>query len=325
MTKSNRNLIHVVLGIVISMSLVVALIKFVDIRQVWTNIQQLSFRTMSLLLFIYLVNVFVRTYRWKYLIEQKYQINMKVTFKALIYGFMLNQLLPAKIGEVARAEYLTRKKKFSRSYLLGTIAIERAFDLIIIVMFLGVSVLFSDMISKHVKSNVIPIFLILSGFATIFIALYHLAEFKRLTKYLPGKIELKVNRIIDNLISSSQLFHSLKQSSWLLLLTLAIWSLTCVTVYIVLSNFGVTLPFYAYFFVVSAGTFGMIIPSTSANVGVYHAVAMGSIMLFGVSKETALSYAVVAHAFDFFPAIILGGTLFGYDSLKQIMRRFRAA
>lgn len=42
---------------------------------------------------------------------------------------MLNQLLPAKMGEIGRTEYLTRKSKNSRSFLLGTILVERIFDM----------------------------------------------------------------------------------------------------------------------------------------------------------------------------------------------------
>jgi uncharacterized membrane protein YbhN (UPF0104 family) len=90
----------------------------------------------------------------------------------------------------------------------------------------------------------------------------------------------------------------------MVVVSIIIWSITLVMFFIIMKDLSISIPFYAYFFIVSAGTFGMIIPSTSANVGVYHAVAMGSLMLFMVPKEQALSFAIIAHAFDFFPNII---------------------
>jgi len=322
MQIKNKRTAYIVIGLIISLSLAVILVKTVDMGQVWDNVRRLSLPTIFLVMAIYLINLLTRTYRWKYLICQKHHIEMKITLKALIYGYMLNQLLPVKIGEVARAEYLVQKQSISRGFLLGTIAIERVFDLIVIVMFLGISVLFSNLIKSHVKSNIVPIVLILSGLIMIFATLYHISKFKRLSRYFPSKIENTLNHFIDNLTSSSQLFHSISKFIALFLLSLTIWCLTCASVYVLLNSLGIKLPFYAYLFIVSAGTFGMIIPSTSANVGVYHAIAMGSVMMFTIPKEAALSYAIVAHAFDFFPAIILGGVLFGYSSAIHLLRKF---
>jgi uncharacterized membrane protein YbhN (UPF0104 family) len=77
------------------------------------------------------------------------------------------------------------------------------------------------------------------------------------------------------------------------------------------------LPFYAYFFIIAAGILGMIIPSTSGGIGVHHAIATGSLLTFGVEPTKALSFSIIAHAFDFFPSVILGGLFFGYGRLND--------
>ncbi len=69
---------------------------------------------------------------------------------------------------------------------------------------------------------------------------------------------------------------------------------------------GVSLPFHAYFFIVAVSSMGMVIPSSPGNIGVYHAIAMGAIMLFMVNKDTALAIAILANIFDLIPSIILG-------------------
>jgi len=65
----------------------------------------------------------------------------------------------------------------------------------------------------------------------------------------------------------------------------------------------------------------MIIPSTSASVGVYHAVAMGALMVFMVPKTEALTFAIIAHAFDFLPSVILGAVIFGYGRLIDLSNK----
>jgi len=236
----------------------------------------------------------------------------------LVYGYMLNQLLPAKMGEAGRAEYLARNSKLGRSFLLGSIVAERIFDMMVIVLFLAVSVGFSETVKRNIKSNYLFVLLLFVGFIAAFILLYNINIVKNFTHYLPQKAEAFINRIVNNVAKSFSMFNSFKKVALIFIITLIIWSITCLMFFFIINDLGITVPFYAYFFIVSAGTFGMIIPSTSANVGVYHAVAMGALMIFMVQRGQALSFAIIAHAFDFFPSIIMGGIIFGFTRIKEI-------
>jgi uncharacterized membrane protein YbhN (UPF0104 family) len=94
--------------------------------------------------------------------------------------------------------------------------------------------------------------------------------------------------------------------SRMIALTLLVWFGILISCSLILFGVGITLPFYAYIFIVSVGALGMVIPSSPANVGVYHAVAMGAVMLFMVDKETALTYAIISHAADLIPNVMFG-------------------
>lgn len=306
----NKKRISIAIGLAISIGAAIMIIRQVDLTVVWQNVIGLSSSTLIVLILIYMVNMITRAIRWKLIIQHRYKEKVSRVFDALAYGYMINQILPAKIGEVARAEYLSRKSKNSRSYILGTIAVERIFDLMVIFMFLGVSVLFSKTIQDIFNSKWISIILIVAGLLGIIIFLRNFYWLKKLTVILPEKLRIFIDRIVDNVAQSFEVFNSFKQVLIILWMSFGIWLLTSLMFFLIIRDIGIDIPGYAYFFIVSAGTFGMIIPSTSANVGVYHAVAMGALLVFMVPKEQALSFAIIAHSFDFFPALFLGGTVY---------------
>ena len=308
------------LGLAISLIAVVIVVKSVDVQEIWSNLSKVSLGTIMSLFALYLLSMGIRAWRWGTIIKQRKQVAFGQVFRGLVYGYMLNQLLPAKMGELARAEYLVRTEKSSRSYILGTIAMERLFDLLVIFLFFVASVIFSASLMKQFKSNLfqVGLFLLIASLAVF--AVYNLRWFKRPAQLLPKKPREFVYRVIDNMADSFKVLRDSMLSAKALIMTLMIWALTCISLYIIASELSIMIPSYAYLFLVSAGTFGMVIPSTSANIGVYHAITMGALMLFMVPKEQALSFAIVAHAFDFFPAILLGSILLGSSELKNIVK-----
>lgn len=316
----NRH-VSLFIGIAISLFATIGILYFVDLNEVWQNLRKLSWEIVMIAIAVYVLGMAVRALRWFLIISIREKVAFYTVFRGLVYGYMLNQLLPAKIGEVARAEYLTRKSTPGRSFLLGTIAAERVFDMVVILLFLGISIVFSETIMSKIQAQWIPVMVIVFGLTALILLLHNVQLLKKITRYLPGKIRSFADRVLDNLADSFNVFKSFKLIFKILLLTLVIWLLTCLVFFLIIQDLDIEVPFYAYLFIVSAGTFGMIIPSTSANVGVYHAVAMGALMLFMVPKAEALSFAILAHAFDFFPAIILGGGIFGISSFKYLGKR----
>ena len=290
-----------IIGLLLSIIAIVFIVNYVNFNQVWFNLKKLNTKTIVFALIVYLVSIMLRSYRWRYIIKQRFNIPFPIILKTTIYGYMLNQLLPAKLGELGRAEYLANRFKKGRIFFLGTIIAERIFDIFIVLLFLISSVMLSETILNLFSANYIPVVVILFVTVSGIYVLYNIAILKNLTNYLPEILKEFINRIINNIEKAFGLFGAPKQIIYLSGLTFIIWCFTCLIYYLILTDLEISIPYYAYFFVVSAGTFGMVIPSTSANVGVYHAVAMGALMVFMVEKDQALSFAIIAHAFDFSP------------------------
>lgn len=242
-------------------------------------------------------------------------IDLFSTFKYLSIGYFFNSILPVKGGELIRAEYLKRGMGIKRSFTYGTIIIERFFDLAIIIMFLTLSVILSETVKNLFSDNYLSlvVFVLLICLIASLIIKVELTEF--IAKRLPVNVATPFREKINTFRSAFAIIKRKRVVGKLLYLTLFIWVLTLFTVIIVNYGLSIDIPYYAYFFIVSAGVLGMVIPSTSANIGVYHAVATGSLLVFGVPAEIALTFAIIIHVMEFVPNVLLG-SYFYFNILK---------
>ena len=297
--------ITIYLGFIISAILIIIFVKVIDFRTVLHILASFNWRLIIVLLIIYWLGMIFRTMRWFFLISQSKSINFSSVLSALILGFMINNLLPAKLGELARAEILARGKKLSRSFLLGTILAERLLDVMIVVIFLTISILFSKSLFHVISLN----YRLAAIIAIIFVSLFLLLNKKirkKIIKMLPKKWQRFFSLASDKFATSFLFLKDRELFPKILFYTVLVWLITFLSYYTIIRGLNVNLPLYAYLFVISVSAIGMVIPSSPANMGVYHAIATGAIMLFMVPKDTAFAIAVIANAFDVIPSIIFG-------------------
>lgn len=294
------------LGLIISLIFIVLILKVVDFRGVAAAFSQFKLEYLFILAGLYLYGMVIRTIRWQMLLRQDKKISIPFVFEALAVGFMINNILPAKIGEFARAEYIARYRQISRSFSLGTVFAERMLDTLLVVIFLVLSILFSKTLLAIVKTN-IWLFAILVGLIlVILIFLLSKKLRKSFVKRMPKKYQIRLDEILNRAAKSVNFLKHKHLFGKIFILTLLIWLGVLAGYLVIFRGFGIHLPIYAYLFIVSAASIGMVIPSTSANIGVYDAVVMSAIVIFMVNKDTALAIAAIAHAFDIIPSVILG-------------------
>ena len=84
---------------------------------------------------VYFVAVWIRAWRWHYLLGPVKKVPTKVMFPITTIGYMGNNIYPARAGEVLRAVVLKRKEGISISASLATISVERIFDGVVMLAF----------------------------------------------------------------------------------------------------------------------------------------------------------------------------------------------
>jgi glycosyltransferase 2 family protein len=312
--RSKKNQQYI--GIVISVIALIIIFSTVNIKDVFQTIKTFDKKYLLPLFLFFPVTIILRTVRWRFLVNQKNKTNFPTVLYALVFGFFANNVLPAKLGEVLRAEYLKRNTDNNRSFLLGTVLAERILDSILLLMFLIASIFFSKTILSIVSNNIWGILVIVLCLLLIVLFLINKKLQNIFIGIFPMKIKPVINKILINVSDSIRFYRDPILFFKVSLFTLIIWIVPLVYYYFVLEGLGIEIPNYAYLFIVSMAAFGMIIPASPGNVGVFHGVIMASLMIFYPDKEKALVFAIITHAFDFFPSIFFGSLVLIKTNVK---------
>src|SRR5262249_50476926 len=86
----------------------------------------------------------LRAIRWQYLLKPIGSAGFGVAFRTTVIGFAANGMLPARVGEVLRPYLLARHERLSVPSTFATIILERLLDLLIVLLFFGLFLLFFD-------------------------------------------------------------------------------------------------------------------------------------------------------------------------------------
>jgi uncharacterized protein (TIRG00374 family) len=287
-------------GFALSSLAIATFLALFDFGQVYASLLQVRLWVLPVAAAVFLASYAVRTWRWKLLLAPLGNFPFGVCRDVLLTGFMVNNLVPARAGELARALALWRVTGASRRGSLATVGIERLFDGMVLIAILSVIGLFFDVPSwaRQLGHAMTVMLACLAGLAG-WLAFHHRSLFWAIEKvllfFLPARISRKVTTFIERFVGGTRSLRSPGLMAGVLLLTCTVWAME-VTVYtLVMRGFGIALPPWAAAIALVATNFGIAVPSGPAHVGVYEAALGGALIGLGVDKERALSYAIGMH------------------------------
>ena len=160
--------------------LAVFVVVFVDFDTIGDVLSGANYTFVAPSLFFYFLAVAFRTGRWKFLLRPLIGKPERSIYTVVVVGYMANNLIPLRIGEVVRSYYLSLREKCSVSAALGTVAVERATDVVALLFFLAAAGLMGtvgvDRAVGDISSSVPGGAVVLALFALLpFIALQILA------------------------------------------------------------------------------------------------------------------------------------------------------
>ena len=273
---------------------------------------------------VYFFSIYFRTIRWNSIFQNKIKIKLTSLSRIVISGYMFNNLLPARLGELARIYHFNLVKKIDKSYLFGTILAERITDVIALFIFIGVGIFFvpKDLLINlsdelGVNINLIYLFLILIGLSIVFFVLMQFKKYRKIiTTFIPkfNFINNKILNIVDSFFKG--LFNLEKNKIiYIIFLALIIWIIEFSMFYIVETQIELNLDstFLAIvFFGVFANLSG-IVPSTSGGWGPFELIGTIVLISFGADRESAAAFTIIVHLILWLPISIIGLICFLYD------------
>lgn len=330
-----------ILGYLISLALGIGLLIYtfrgVSVNEVANEFSNINYFYLILFILVIFMGTFLRALRWKYMIVTfKENVKLKNLFEATVMGYGVNVLFP-RLGEIARSLYLGSSEKISRSSVLGTIIVERVYDLIFLLLSVLISIwLFGEKLSEKYPwiYNSIYFGLLILGIS--FIALFLIIKFQSkivlwVEKFL-GLIKLnKFSRATEITSKVIDGFNSIKtkQNYFLtFLLSPILWFTYAAGSYIGLLalNMHKILPvdLSSGLIIMSITTFGIMIPIPGST-GSYHAFCKSVLTMFlGFDVKISLAYAVLTHLLNTIPFVIYSFFIILKQGLKKSFAGFQA-
>src|SRR5512147_3117190 len=127
------------LGVLISIVFIWFSLRGLRLEEFWGAVKQANYWWLIPGIAVYFVGVWVRAWRWHYLLKPIKEIPTRNMFPITTIGYMGNNVYPARAGEVLRAVILKRKEGVSVSASLATIIVERIFDGVVMLAFVFVN------------------------------------------------------------------------------------------------------------------------------------------------------------------------------------------
>tara|TARA_B100001115_G_scaffold96723_1_gene71138 strand:- start:1036 stop:2031 length:996 start_codon:yes stop_codon:yes gene_type:complete len=298
--------------------------KIDDLGKVIEIVTSVDFFIILFGFLIYFFSIYFRTLRWNSIFENKIKIKLTSLSRIVISGYMFNNLLPARLGELARIYHFNLVKRIDKSYLLGTILAERITDVIALFIFIGAGIFFvpKDLLINlsdelGVNINLIYLFLILIGLSIVFFVLMQFKTYRKImTAFIPkfNFINDKILSIVDSFFKG--LFNLEKNKIInIIFLALIIWIIEFSMFFIVETQIELNLDntFLAIvFFGVFANLSG-IVPSTSGGWGPFELIGTIVLISFGADRESAAAFTIIVHLILWLPISIIGLICFLYD------------
>ena len=298
------------LGILLSLVCVAWLILTMDWPVVWEALVQVDYLLVALALLLNLTSVLCRTARWRLMFRAPDVPPFGRLTSALLAGQALNILMPARLGDLARA---TLAGTGETAYAVGTLVVEVSLDL----MMLAVLVLLL------LSQATLPAWWRGSGQALLSTAAVALAAVialvaarrwvSRLLERLAGRWRHPLlqralalaGQLLTSLDTLGQPARALSALAW----SVSIWVLYGVVNYILLAAVGERPSVLAALFLLVILQLGVAVPSSPGRVGVFHYLCVQGLAVFGVEGPRALSYAVILHLISVVMPMALGAVM----------------
>lgn len=248
--------------------------------------------------------------RWRLLLSGVEGLRVRDTFAYILIGYLANTILPLRLGDLARASLIGRKKNVGISRSLGSIAIERLMDVLMLVA-LTLALMRVLEIPAPIQAGLTGMVAAgLVGLVGLMAVSLNRKHLPRLTAFLarimPHRLADRVTTLLGNFSSGADVLHRPAGFLAVVALSAGVWLAAGLGTLAWVTAFHLDVPWYAGFFVLVMVNLGSAIPSSPGYIGVYHYLAMLALSLWTPDRSAALAYAIGTHALNMLANVGLG-------------------
>ena len=332
------------IGLAVSVLFLGLLFWQIDLSEMVTHLREANYVYLLPGVAVYFaVAVVFRTVRWRLLLAPMKRIGTGRLFPVVVVGYMANNILPVRMGEIVRSYYLGQREDVSKSAALATVAVERIMDGVVLLFLLAAASIFLPLglIEGVAEDTGIPWQIMVAGTTVPFLGAmglvwftanhprWLLATVRWATAPLPGRLQALVREVVEKGIHGLDALKDSKRLAVLFALSLPVWAGEVAMYYVIGYSFdlapalgGAGMMIVAMIAVTAISNLATALPASQGAIGPFELFATASLVALGVEGAVAAAYAVVLHAALLIP-ITLAGFVYlwlGKDSLGSIVR-----
>ena len=317
-------------GVLISAVFLYFTLRGLKFGEFWEVIKTANYIWLLPGIAVYFLGVWVRAWRWHYLLRPLKKIPTVTMFPVVTIGYFGNNILPARAGEVLRAFVLRKREGVPVSASLATIIVERIFDGVVMLAFVFINLpelakLTGDagfMGGLNIRDLAIIGTVVFVGALLVFLlaAMFPLVT-ERITVWLidrliPEKVRPKTLDLALRFLSGLESLRSPKEALMVFLTTILIWLLETGKYWFVMHAFPFEASFFTLMLMNGIVNLATTLPSAPGYVGTFDGPGIAVLMAYGTSQAVATGYTLVLHLALWVPITAVGAVYFLREGLK---------
>ena len=259
-------------------------------------------QAIALLIGAQMLALALRALRWRVLLGAIQRVPVLLTFFATSAGYLANNVLPARAGEVVRTLMISRRTGISRTFVLTTAFLERVADAIALVTISGIVLAFAASAPEWLSRAAVPVAAAGAIGLTLMVMLPKMQGLLlRLARHVPGpeRIANRAEYLLRQVLHGVSSFHDRGRFLRFIVLTLVIWYIDAMATVIAADAVHLTIGLPLAFLLVAALGLSSALPSTPGYVGIFQFVAVGVLTPAGFTRTEAIAYILFWQAINY--------------------------
>ncbi len=274
-------------------------LRGVEWPRVWQILQGAEIGEVAAAFLLMSIGLALRSIRWRVLLSMRHHVSVADAFWATSAGYLGNNFLPARAGEVVRTLMISRRSGLSRTFVLTTALCERVVDAITLVIISSVVLLIVPEQPGWLSKAAEPMAFIGFFAAAVLVFAPSLENFwLRVLNVvpLPHKLKEFARYALAQGLEGIRSFHDRGRLARFVSLTAVIWCVDAVVVVTLARSIGVNIDFPMAFLLIAGLGLGSALPSTPGYVGIYQFVAVSVLTPFGITRDEAIAHILLFQA-----------------------------
>jgi uncharacterized protein (TIRG00374 family) len=310
-----------VIGLLVSTGLLWYALRDLKLEEIWTALQGANYWWLIPGVAVYFVSVWFRSWRWGFLLRSSKPVSANRLFPVVVIGYMGNDILPFRLGEVLRAYVLWRKEGINVGTTLTTALLERLFDGLTMVLFVLFGLLFVSL-SAFLNQLVTVASLVFFGALVIFLFLAAQPDLlRRIARatigwLVPGRFRPPLLNLIEGVVTGLESLRSGRDVLVIFGVTLWVWILETVKYWLVSFAFpDLHISYVGILLMGGAVNLLTALPSLPGYIGTFE-TGIKILESIGTPLASAGSYILVLHAILLIPVTLLGMVFMGMEGVR---------